>query len=200
MCTHWLCGSSIHSCYSSSHLTGRHNHLSHHKDSPQKCSVHWSTWRRSHCTSFLKRARHDSLAQCPVSLQPSSGNIFGLTMDLIRLIPFRKALLVVAPFVSTICLHQFPGRAVLLVALMKRFQLRAKQQPYLRQDIWGSVAVHQSGRDSLDSRHTPTESWEDSGHPCSGIPRIHRSDTLKKERWPVFHQVILWLDSDTVSV
>lgn len=90
------------------------------------------------------------------------------------------------PFVSAICSQQFPGRAVVLLTLMKRFQLRAKQRSYLQPDIWGSEAVRQSGRDSLHSRHIPTESWEDSGRPCSGIPLIHRSDRLKERRWMAF--------------
>lgn len=123
-----------------------------------------------------------SLAQRPPIFSTKLGNVFELTMDFDRLIPFKKALLVVGPFVSAICPGQFPWRVVLLVTLMKKFQLRAKQQSYLRPDIWGSEAVRQSGRDSLRSRHTPTESWEDSGHPCSEIPLIHRSDRLKKER------------------
>lgn len=53
-------------------------------------------------------------------------------------------------------------------------------EPYLQLDIWGSEAVRQSGRDSLQSHHIPTESWEDSGHPCSEIPLIHRSGRLKE--------------------
>lgn len=90
------------------------------------------------------------------------------------------------PFVSAICSRQFPGRAVPLLTPMKIFQLRAKQQSYLQPDIWGSAAVRQSGRDSLHSHHIPTESWEDSGHPCSEIPLIHRSDRLNERRWMAF--------------
>lgn len=90
------------------------------------------------------------------------------------------------PFVSVICSRQFPRRAVLLLTPMKRLQLRAKQQSYLQPDIWGSEAVRQSGRDSLHSHHIPTESWEDSGRPCSEIPLIHRSDKLKERRWISF--------------
>lgn len=91
-----------------------------------------------------------------------------------------------APFVSAICSGKFPGRAVLLLTLMKRFQLRAKQRSYLQPDIWGSEAVRQSGRDSLRSHHIPTESWEDSGRLCSETPLIHRSDRLKESRWMAF--------------
>lgn len=201
VCTHWLGGSSIRSHYSSFHLTGLHNHLSHHRDSSQRCSDHWSTWRRSRCTSFLKRARHSPVtATTPCNFSTKLGNAFDLTMDLDRLIPFKEALLVVVPFVSAICPRQFPGRVVLLVTLMKRFQLWAKQQSYLQPGIWGSEAVRQSGRDSLHSHHIPTESWEDSGHPCSEIPLIHRSDRLREERQMLFHPLTLWLSSDTASV
>lgn len=62
----------------------------------------------------------------PCNFSTKLGNGFDLTMSLDRLIPFKKALLVVAPFVSAICYRQFPGRVLLLVALTKRFQLRAK--------------------------------------------------------------------------
>lgn len=71
----------------------------------------------------------------PCYFSTKLGDVFDLTTVLDRLIPFKKALLVVAPFVSAICPRQVPGRAVLLVTLMKRFQLRAKQQSYLRPDI-----------------------------------------------------------------
>lgn len=94
----------------------------------------------------------------PFNFSTKSGDVFDLTKDLNSLIPFWKALLVVTPFNSAICPCQFPGRKVLLVTMMKRFQLRAKQQSYLRPDIWGSEAVRQSGQDSLHSRHTPTVS------------------------------------------
>lgn len=69
---------------------------------------------------------------------------------------------------------------------MKRLQLRAKQRSYPQPDIWGSEAVRQSGRDSLHGHHIPTESWEDSGRPCSEIPLIHRSDRLKERRRMAF--------------
>lgn len=122
----------------------------------------------------------------PCNSSTKLGDVFDLTMDLDRLIPFKEALLVVAPFVSAICPRHFPGRVALLVTLMKRFQLRAKQQSYLRPSIWGSEAVRQSGRDSLHSRHTPTESWGDSGRPRSETPLIHRSDRLEEKRQTLF--------------
>lgn len=130
-------------------------------------------------------------ATTPCKFSTKTGSVFDLTMDLDRLISFKKALLDVALFVSTICPRQFPGQVELLVTQMKRFQLWAKQQSYLQPDIWGSQAVRQSGRDSLRSHHIPTESWEDSGHPCSEIPLIHRSDRLKKERRVLSHQLTL---------
>lgn len=98
----------------------------------------------------------------------------------------RRALADPGPFVLAICSRRFPRRAVLLLTLMKRFLLRAKQRSYLQPDIWGSEAVRQSGRDSLHSHRIPTESWEDSGRPCSEIPLIHRSDRLEERRWMVF--------------
>lgn len=136
----------------------------------------------------------------PSNFSTKSGNVFDLTKDLDSLIPFRNALLVVAPFIFAICPCQFSARKVLLVTLMKRFQLRAKQQSYLRPDIWGSEAVRQSGQDSPHSHHTPTASWEDSGRPRTEIPQIHMSDRLKKEQLPHFYQVTLGLGSDTASV
>lgn len=117
----------------------------------------------------------------PCNFSIKLGKVIGLTTDLDRLFRFKEALLVVAPFVPSKCSCQFPGRVVLLVTLMKKSQLRAIQQSYLRPDTWGSEAVRQSGRDSLHSCHTPTESWEDSGRPCSEIPLIYRSDRLEKE-------------------
>lgn len=50
----------------------------------------------------------------PCNLSTKLGDVFDLTMDLDRLIPFKEALLVVAPFVSAICPHHFPGQVALL--------------------------------------------------------------------------------------
>lgn len=43
----------------------------------------------------------------PCNFSTKSGTAFDLTMDLDRLIPFKEALLVVAPFVSAICPRRF---------------------------------------------------------------------------------------------
>lgn len=177
-CIHWLCGSSIRWHYSSSHPSRLHSHLWRHTDSPQKCSARWSTWRRSHCTSFLKRTKDG--CQCY-----RTAGFLRSALDLMvdTLIALRKS-----PPPSRMKLAVSPP----LVTLMKRAQLRAKQQLYLPPDIWGSEAVRQSGRDSRRSRHTPTESWGGSGRPRSETPLIRRSGTLeKKETFSLCYQCCL---------
>lgn len=60
---------------------------------------------------------------------------FGPTMDPDRSIPFTKSSQDPGPFVLAICSRRFPRRAALLLTLMKRFLLRAKQRSYLQPDI-----------------------------------------------------------------
>lgn len=72
----------------------------------------------------------------PCGFLTKLGSGIDLTLDLDKLIPFRKSPLLVAPFLfPPIGTHQFPWREMLLVTLTKRFSLRAKQQSYLQQDI-----------------------------------------------------------------
>lgn len=96
--THWLCGSNIRSHCSSSRPIGPRSHLCHRKGSPEKCSVHWNTWRRSHCTSFLKRARHGCEGRAPCNSSVKARNDLNLTVDPGRLIPLSKSLRDAAPF------------------------------------------------------------------------------------------------------
>lgn len=116
--THWLCGSNIRSHCSSSRPIGPRSHLCHRKGSPEKCSVRWNTWRRSHCTSFLKRARHECEGRAPCNSSVKARKDLNLTVDPGRLIPLSKSLRG-AVFVCSIYTHRLPGWLVLLMTLTR---------------------------------------------------------------------------------
>lgn len=104
VCSHWLCGLSIRSHCSSSHRTRLHSHLCRHTDSLQKCSAHWSTWRRSRCTSFLKRTKDGCHWYKTLGFLSSA-----LDVVVDTLIALRKSPLALC-FPSRIWSYQFPWR------------------------------------------------------------------------------------------
>lgn len=104
VCSHWLCGLSIRSHCSSSHRNRLHSHLCRHTDSLQKCSAHWSTWRRSRCTSFLKRTKDGCHWYKTLGFLSSA-----LDVVVDTLIALRKSPLALC-FPSRIWSYQFPWR------------------------------------------------------------------------------------------